>query len=233
MIQLYTGTIGSGKSYHALEDIITWLKKGKHVIANFPINFTEGMLNRGYADRFMYIPDDFLMGAQGVIRLYQISMQYFYENAKEGQCLVVIDEAGNYFAPEDYSHPEQRLWAKFFTLSRKLGYDFILISQTDKQINKVIRACVEYEVKHRKANNVFPFSLLPFTIFMYVTFWKQTRQRLSASSSIFVKKFAQLFDTHRLFGKIDTDIALGIEKEKIDEVFEFGNCKHALNQNAK
>ncbi|MBY6269940.1 MAG: hypothetical protein CW344_17280 [Parageobacillus thermoglucosidasius] len=167
------------------------------------------------------------MGAQGVIRLYQISMKYFFENGEESQCLVVIDEAGNYFAPEDYHRPEQRLWAKFFTMSRKLGYDFVLISQTDKQVNKIIRACVEYEVKHRKANRVFPFSLLPFTIFMYVTYWKQTRERLGASSSIFVKKFGRLFDTHRLFGMIDRDIALGIENEKLDVEFKFGNCRPA------
>ncbi|MBY6269932.1 zonular occludens toxin domain-containing protein, partial [Parageobacillus thermoglucosidasius] len=93
-IELYTGTIGSGKSYHALEDIVSWLSKGKHVIANFPINFSEGMIRKGYVDRFMYIPDEYLMGAQGVIRLYQISMKYFFENGEESQCLVVIDEAG-------------------------------------------------------------------------------------------------------------------------------------------
>lgn len=223
MIQLYTGTIGSGKSYHALEDVIDFLKKGKHVIANFPINFSDGMKKKGYADRFMYVPDEFLMGSNGVVLLYHIAMKYFHGN--ESACLVVIDEAGNYFAPSDYAKPEQRLWAKFFTLSRKLGYDFILISQTDKQINKVIRACVEYEVKHRKANRVFPFSLLPITIFMYVTYWKQTRERLGASSSIFVKRFAQLFDTHKIFGMLDKDVEFSFDAKGVQQNFSFGNCK--------
>nr|WP_290912822.1 zonular occludens toxin domain-containing protein [Anoxybacillus sp.] len=233
MIELYTGTIGSGKSYHALERILDALKKGKYVIANFPLNFTSGMVRRGYADRFMYVPDEFLMGAQGVIRLYRESMRLKSDGThrffgRESQCLVVIDEAGNYFAPEDYHNPGQRLWAKFFTLSRKLGYDFILISQTDKQINKVIRACVEYEVKHRKANRVFPFNLLPFTVFMYVTYWKQTRERLGASSSIFVKRFGDLFDTHKLFGMIDKDVDFVFsQEEKLDVEFSFGNCKVA------
>lgn len=223
MIQLYTGTIGSGKSYHALEDVIGFLKNGKHVIANFPINFSDGMKKKGYADRFMYIPDEFLMGSNGVVLLYHVAMKHFHGN--EGACLVVIDEAGNYFAPADYAKPEQRLWAKFFTLSRKLGYDFILISQTDKQINKVIRACVEYEVKHRKANRVFPFNLLPFTIFIYVTYWKQTRERLGASSSIFVKKFAQLFDTHKIFGMLDKDVEFSFDSKGVQYNFSFGNCK--------
>lgn len=223
MIQLYTGTIGSGKSYHALEDIIDALKKGKYVIANFPIRFSDGMKKKGYADRFMYVPDEFLMGSNGVVLLYHFAMKYFHGN--EGACLVVIDEAGNYFAPADYQKPDQRLWSKFFTLSRKLGYDFILISQTDKQINKVIRACVEYEVKHRKANRVFPFNLLPITIFMYVTYWKQTRERLGASSSIFVKKFAQLFDTHKIFGMLDKDVEFSFDAKGVQQNFSFGNCK--------
>lgn len=234
-IEQYTGTIGSGKSYHALERIIDALRKGKHVIANFPLNFPEGMIKRGYAERFMYIPDDHLMGAEGVIRLYQLSMKKVYKEddlfkevhqfyGEESQCLVVIDEAGNYFDPIHYSSPEQMLWRKFFTQSRKMGYDFILVSQIDRQVNKTIRGCVEYEVKHRKANRVAPFKWLPFTIFMYITYWKQQRERLGSESSIFVKKFSELYNTHELFGNFDKDIELGVNMNQLKVNFEFGNC---------
>lgn len=37
-ISLYSGTPGSYKSYHATEDIIKWLMRGKNVIANFPVD---------------------------------------------------------------------------------------------------------------------------------------------------------------------------------------------------
>lgn len=226
MIEQYTGTIGSGKSYHALEKIVEALSKGKYVISNFPLTFSDGQIRRGYAERYMYIPDDHLMGSEGVIRLFKISMEYFYHNEKESQCLVVIDESGNYFSPLDTGKPEQRLWEKFFTLSRKLGYDFLLISQTDKQVNKTIRACVEYEVKHRKANRVFPFKYLPFTIFMYITYWKQTKERLGSESSIFVKRFSSMFNTMKLFGCIDEEIDsfMKLNSERLSIDFSFGNC---------
>lgn len=88
----------------------------------------------------------------------------FYEKLGEGGCLVVIDEAGNHYPPESNTKPEQILWKTFYTQSRKMGYDFILISQDYQQVNRTIRACTEYRVIHRKANNVFPFKLLPFTL---------------------------------------------------------------------
>jgi zona occludens toxin len=228
MIQTYIGTIGSGKSYHALETIVQALEKGKFVVSNFPLNFTEGMTRRGYVDRFMYVPDEFLMGEEGVSFLYQLQKKMnFYDNAGEGACLVVIDEAGNYFPPEDNSKNSTKMWKLFFTQSRKMGYDFLLICQDDmSQINKTIRKCVEYKVVHRKANSVFPFSLLPFTLFMYVTYWAQQRERLSSSSSIYVKRFGSLYNTAMMFGNIDGKFKLDfseLEKE-LGFALDFGNC---------
>jgi zona occludens toxin len=228
MIQTYIGTIGSGKSYHALETIVQALEKGKFVVSNFPLNFTDGMTRRGYVDRFMYVPDEFLMGEEGVSFLYQLQKKMnFYDKAGEGACLVVIDEAGNYFPPEDNSKNSTKMWKLFFTQSRKMGYDFLLICQDDmSQINKTIRKCVEYKVVHRKANSVFPFSLLPFTLFMYVTFWAQQRERLSSSSSIYVKRFGSLYNTAMMFGNIDGKFQLDfseLEKE-LGFSLDFGNC---------
>lgn len=228
LIQTYIGTIGSGKSYHALETIVEALEKGKYVVSNFPLNFTEGMRRRGYSERFMYVPDEFLMGEEGVSFLYQLQKRKnFYEIGGEGTCLVVIDEAGNYFPPEDNGKYSTKLWKLFFTQSRKMGYDFLLICQDDQsQINKTIRKCVEYKVVHRKANAVFPFKLLPFTLFMYVTYWAQQRERLSSSASIYVKKFGSLYDTSMMFGDIDGKFELDFSalEKKLGFSLDFGNC---------
>lgn len=221
MIWQYTGTIGSGKSYHALEKILEYLEKGKHVIANFPLSFPVGMVKKGYADRFMYLPDEYLEDARAIALLVRQSRDMGFGES-ESNCLVVIDEAGNYFPPDQASSPLQKLWNKFFTQSRKLGYDFLLVMQDDKQINRTIRACCEYEIKHRKANNIFPFKFLPFTIFIYVTYWKQTREKLSTESSIFVKRFSSLYNTHKLFG------SLAEQMDDVELSFAFdvswGNC---------
>jgi len=224
MIEMFSGTIGSGKSYHALERIVGALAKGKHVIANFPLDFPPGMIRKGYADRFMYLDDRFLMGQSGVGILLRLSKQMgWMDSEREGECLVVIDEATNYFPKEDATKPEQRLWRTFFTQSRKLGYDFILIVQDENSINKTIGKCIEYDIKHRKANNIFPFRLLPITIFFYVTYWKQQRARLKSETSVFVKKFARLYSHKRLFA--DLDQKMDIRMDDDIPVPEFGNCK--------
>lgn len=228
MIEQFTGTIGSGKSYHALERIISALDKGLHVISNFPLNFNAApklKKNESYK-RYMYVPDDYLMGMSGVAFLYNTAKEHFFE--KESQCLVVIDEAGNYFPPEDNADPVQRAWKMFMTQSRKMGYDFILVSQTDRQINRTIRACVEYEVVHRKANRVAPFKWLPITVFMYINYWtsgKARKERLGAETAFYFKRIGALYDTHQMFGGFDTDMALVDFGASYDGLqIAFGNC---------
>lgn len=223
-IQIYDGTVGSGKSYHALEDIVEFLRKGGHVIANFPLTFSSNHITNGMADRFLYIPDSILTGESGMSLLYNISMDYdFYGN--EGACMVVIDEAGEYFPQAEDRKPEQLKWKLFFTQSRKLGYDFTLIVQDDKSINRTIRKCVEYQVTHRKANNIFPFKYLPFTLFMHVKHWNKgaRKERLGSSSTMYVKRLGDMYDTYALFSDIDQKLELDVaEKEMLNEVY-FGN----------
>ena len=249
-IEFFTGTPGSGKSYHALEVIIDLLEDGKHVIANFPLNFTERMIRKGYADRYMYIPDEFLMGTDGMALLWQIAFEeiddpsyvvkketihrFFMQG--ESLCTVVIDEAGNYFPPDQSTHPTQKKWQLFFRQHRKMGYDFLLISQGTNDINKTIRSCVEYEVAHRKANRVAPFKWLPWTLFFYVRYWcaDRKRQLLGSESSIYHKGFAGLYDTHKMFGNFEEKMELDLEAFNSWSNFEFkfGNVI-ALNEAAK
>lgn len=226
MIKMYSGTIGSGKSYHALEDIVAALEKGKHVIANFPLNFTTGQVRRGLAERYMYIPDELLGGIRGIYALSAISAEMgWLESDKEGLCLLVVDEATNFFPKEEASSPVQKFWRTFMTQSRKFGYDITLIVQDDQSINKTISKCIEYEVKHRKANSVFPFTFLPFTLFIHVTYWKQQRKRLSSSSTIYVKSFGRMYAHKRIFADLDKQLLKLMEENKESLVLpSFGNC---------
>ena len=40
-VYLYSGTPGSYKSYHAVKECLTWLKQGKNLITNFPLNYQK------------------------------------------------------------------------------------------------------------------------------------------------------------------------------------------------
>ncbi|MMZ55472.1 Zonular occludens toxin (Zot) [compost metagenome] len=226
-VRFMTGTPGSGKSYHMLEEIIAHLEKGKPVIANFPLNFTEGMARKGFYERFMFVPDDVLMGARGVSMLINLSVSKGWfddDSIPENYCMLVMDECSNHFPPEQSTNPVQKVWQQFFRQHRKLKYEPYLISQDKTDISKRINSVVEYHVDHRCVNSVFPFSLLPFKIFAYVTYWK--RSKISTGSTILVKRFANLYKTHRLFGQIDKDmeriLALATEDEMAFEC-KFGN----------
>jgi len=221
MITQYVGPIGSGKSYGALEKLYAHLQKGLYVIANFPLNFTEGMIRRGYADRFMYVPYDFLEEERGVSLFLYLSEKYKF-NEFTNLCLVVIDEVGGLHPPDQATSPVQKTWRDFYKESRKLGYDFIHILQDETEINRTISKCTEYKIVCRKANSIFPFKYLPFTIFVYIKYWKQSRQKLETSSSIFVKKFSQLYNTHQQFRIRKVDRLADLKEFEFD--MTFGNC---------
>ena len=230
-IDFFAGTPGSGKSYHALEVIIDYLDAGKHVIANFPLNFTQKMVRNGYADRFMYIPDEFLMGENGMALLWKICFEpiedgksRFFQRG-EDKCLVVIDECGNYYPSDESASPVQKLWKLFLRQHRKMGYRILLISQGMDDINRTIKSLVEYEISHRLGNRVAPFKWLPWSLFFYVTYWRSDRKRqlLGSASSIYVKRFAALYDTNMMFGGFEEKMEFDFDSLAASFPFSFGN----------
>lgn len=211
---MYTGSVGSGKSYHALELglRVTGEKKNgqyRRVIANFPIipkksNFgTQKMKEKKDEkfkerfDRWIYIDEitpDFLM-AQSIINGWY---------GKESMCLVVIDEAGIIFNARDWQSKGdvRNKWIKFLALSRKFGYDFIFVAQSDRMIDRQIRNMCEYDVKHLKANNSFFLSwlsLFKITLFMYSYNWYHTKLKANLRTALFRNKIGARYDTMRIF----------------------------------
>lgn len=193
MIYLYSGTPGSGKSYHSVADIFYRLKKKKgfsKVIANFPIKTPYGQENFVYMDNPELTTDNL--------------KKYALKNHKigiEGQTLVVIDEAQIIFNSRSWNGDGsgRMEWIKFFSQHRKLGFNFILIAQFDRMLDRQIRCLIEYEVAHMKVNNYF--RLIPLTTFLVVTRWYGQRMKLNHDLMIYRKKIAKLYDTFALFDK--------------------------------
>lgn len=204
MISLYTGSVGSGKSYHAIQLGMDWLRTRKNVIANFPIKPPEKILTkRGRAkwenkmERWNYVEEitvEYLMA---------LSLQNGWFG-KESQCLVIIDEAGIMFNSRDWQHERdgRQKWIKFLSQSRKFGYDFVFVCQMDRMIDRQIRGLVEYEVKHLKANNSFMFkwlSIFRITMFMYVYKWYQTKMKGNIRLAKYSARIGNRYDTMKIF----------------------------------
>lgn len=195
-VYLFTGTPGSGKSAHMAMIIYYALKLKRPVLANFEIN-TEQFER---PDKFVYIPNEVLSprAIEEYARFYFSSHEF-----GEGKIKLFIDEAQICFNSRDWKNNSE--WIRFFTQHRKLGVDVYLVAQFHEMIDKQIRTLVEYEVSHRKVNNVGWFgrfvSLLTLNhaVFVAVTRWYGQKMRLSSEWFLGRKKFYRLYDTYKLF----------------------------------
>lgn len=193
---LFTGTPGSGKSAHMAQIIYWQVKLGRPVIANFEIN-TDTFED---ASSFVYLPNELLTPAS----LEEYARWYFQDrDFGEGKIKVFIDESQILFNSRDWKNNGG--WIKFFTQHRKLGMDVYLVAQFHEMLDKQIRTLVEYEVSHRKVNNVGWFgrfvSLMTFghSVFVAVTRWYGQKMRLGSEWIIGRKKYYRLYDTYKLF----------------------------------
>lgn len=132
-------------------------------------------------------------------------------NKKESSCLLIFDEASIPFNARTYQRKDRLEWIKFLSQSRKFGYDVIFITQDARMLDKQIRALCEFEVVHKKLNNMFALSwlsLLGLTVFAQVKYWNGTNARFTRGQLRLVKyskKIANRYDTLRLFDVTEED----------------------------
>lgn len=210
MITLFSGTPGSGKSLNVARIINRRLhrKKDPNVIANFTIN--NSMIKNKNAN-FIYKDNSDLT--------VEYLVNYAYRNhemGKENQTLVVIDECQTIWNAREWNskiYKNSRMdWIKFFTQHRKFGFNFIVIAQYDRMIDRQIRALFEYEVVHRKINNYKIGILCPFPLFIAIEKWYGLNERISTEFFIYRKKWGQFYDSYGAF-EIDNRIKDMIQNE--------------------
>lgn len=198
MIEIYTGTVGSGKSYHAIVEGLRYIERRRHVIANFPIKSKKTVFfkrfEKAIKERWIYMEEI------TVDKLIEMSISKGWYG-KESQCLLVFDEAGTVFNARDWNvkPSERKEWIKFFSQSRKLGYDVIMIAQDMRMIDRQIRSLSEYEVKHKDLRKYLWFRYLPIRCFAAVYHWSGGKFRGSVRFIVFRKSIANRYDTFRLF----------------------------------
>ena len=213
MITLYTGTPGSGKSFHLITVILRNLKLGRYVISNFPISFNQKEIKKGYQDRFLFWGNEKIT----VDNLIEFALENgFIEDQIESRCLVVIDEAGGRFNCRDYAKSDRTAWIDFFSQHRKAGYDFILVAQMDRMIDRQIRGYIETEKKHRKLNNFGPFFFMPIPVFICIEYWYTARVRVEHEFILFRKKVARKYNSMQFFTgfKISQELLARIEAKR-------------------
>lgn len=211
MIYFYSGTPGSGKSLHVARDIYYRLNRNKkypNVIANFMIN--KDMIRNDKAV-FIYKDNSDLT--------VEFLVNYAMENHRmgvENQTLVIVDECSVIWNARDWNKSSagntRMEWLKFFVQHRKLGYNFILISQNDRQVDRQIRMLFEYEVVHRKINNFKIGKFLPISAFIAIESWYGVNERLGSEIFTYRKKWGKFYDSYGTF-ELDDTLTEMIQKE--------------------
>ena len=203
MIYLYSGSPGSGKTLHATYRIFDYIKRGKKVITNIVIDRAKlcklsKKSEQELDELLVSVPNEELT----VDFLYDFSRNEL-QRKKEHQCYIVIDEAGDIYNPRDWDKGDRMAWLKFMRVHRHYGYDMILISQSDRYIDRQIRGCLETEIKHRNVKYYKLFGLLLSLItggmFITVEYWYPMRLRCSSSCLLLNKRRASIYDTFQCF----------------------------------
>lgn len=202
MIEMFTGTPGSGKSLNCARRIIEKLQRRKGVIANYDINLT--VFGKKKIGSFTYVDNSDLTP--------ELLYTYAHENHKrnsngnmiERQTLLIIDECQIIFNSRDWNMKNRAEWCRFFTQHRKYGFDIILVCQNDRMIDRQIRSLVEYQVIHRNVKN---FKLLGLIIglicgghlFVAITQWYGIKEKTDSQFFRMKKQYIRLYDSYRIF----------------------------------
>lgn len=119
MIELYSGTPGSGKSLHTAKELRSRLRMHKRVIiGNFYVNTKAIKRCRG---TYLFVMNDRLTPD----RLLQFSRKlsnHLGRRLKEGEILLLIDEAQLLFNSREWQNISRQGWLSFFSQHRHYGY---------------------------------------------------------------------------------------------------------------
>ncbi|MCM1104710.1 MAG: zonular occludens toxin domain-containing protein [Clostridium sp.] len=202
MIELYSGTPGSGKSLDCAKIIVNRMcTKNCVTIANFPIE--EKNVRGKVCGHFLYIDNEFLT----VDRLVDFSMnysKYLKRKLKEDEVLLIIDEAQLLFGAREWDAAGRKQWLWFFEQHRKLGYKVILCAQFDRMLDRNIRGVLEYEIIHRKVTNIGKVGKLVKLFcfgdtFVTVRMWYPMKMKVGSDFFRINKKLYSIYDTNIIF----------------------------------
>lgn len=200
MINLFTGTPGSGKSLDMARFIFSFNRQKKPVICNFEIDKKK----LKHPDLFFFVDNidltvDFLVDFA----------KKFYKDGKvrESSIVLVVDECQMMFNSRDWSKPDRQAWNKFFQIHRHYGFDIYLVTQFDSMIDKQIRSLIEYNYIHRKVKNFglkgyfLSFLFLAPSLFVSIKYWYPMKEKISSEFFRGRKKLYSLYDTFDLSSK--------------------------------
>lgn len=203
-IYMYSGTPGTGKSLHAVNDLRFRLnrKQPYPAIGNFPL--AEGA-PVAHPEHYHYFTNEELTPDL----LTEFADDYWNTSGrdfKEEKLGLILDECQLCFNSRTWnSDAKTRLaWLEFFSQHRKYGYRITFIAQNAKMVDNQFRMLIEYEWLHRKVANLGVIGgilgLLSFgRLYMHINTYFATGERLGMDWFLASSKDFRMYDTHARF----------------------------------
>jgi len=195
-----TGTLGSGKTAKGVEIAVDRMQKGWWCCSN--VEFLRDELKQRFAEDGLLFEDERLIDLGVEVKDYYLRIP---RGNKDQQVLVIIDEAHLEHNARDWDKANKDLLT-FVTLVRKLDVELIYITQVLTNVDKQIRAMVQFvwhcrNMKQLRILGVIPFPL-PFYIRVPYTFVNggQKPERIGAGEFIFRSPAWGLYKTDALLG---------------------------------
>ena len=229
---MVTGAPGSGKSYYAVRAIVEALDKGKLVATN--IQLADGWAHRtaranvirrlipGRVARTAALYESRTFITADLEDLFRVRLA----GDGEARGVMVLDEAHNWINARTWDSDETGKAAgkgeavrrrlaivRFFSQHRKLGWDILLITQDEANIDRQVRSLFEYHVKLKNVRNfkVMGIRICPCNLFIALWFWNdKSKTRVKVQSYRLVKPIARLYDTMAL--------SHGLEDDELDPI---------------
>lgn len=203
-VKAYLGVPGSGKSLHVMDDIY-WYSKNRDalILTNF-----ELLPPRGSKASFALLPSGEL-AAKDVLDAVRTWTENGHRVKREGQILVIIDEAQIPFNNREWQKSGRQEWIRLFIQHRKMGMNFVLVVQSLAMLDKQIQAVVETTAHHMRVNTYGWFGRLvtllalgkPICMCVYrLPFYGSSKAGIIGREVVVGRKrLYRMYDTHALF----------------------------------
>jgi len=137
---LYFGQQGTGKSTVATGEALEYLRAGRRVVCNYPIDPSPAVLHP--SDPMVNAVVEVIPSRPVLSDLKQLGLGWLNPEdiGREEKCgLIVIDEAGPWLSARDWNGEDRKALIDFLVQTRKRGWDLIFLAHTPIMIDKQVR----------------------------------------------------------------------------------------------
>jgi hypothetical protein len=204
-VRVVYGPMGSGKSWYAVRQMTRALLAGKVVVTN--ITLRDGW-EHVVADRALWrrlVPGARARKAAELrSQLHVVTdldelQRIRVRGTKEDRWMVVIDEAHKFLNAREWETKGRNERVGWFTDSRQLGAEVLLLTQAVENVDAQVRRAVEFTTRLRNLRSfkVAGIPIIPVKLFLAITLWDDaSKSVLKRESYTLNRRLAGIYSTH-------------------------------------